>query len=289
MRHIRIASFAQLLSMFPDVPALLRTPAPYLSNWRTHHAQDSGCGAYEETSFSHGPQATELEDSLMARCEDFCARKASRKKFRVTRAVTGLNLDAIKANVAAQLFQHHFGQIEIGFTMVDRHVDIYPPGSLRRICTEQRVLRTCFRALSIILYGLAIVISICLLFTGLLLAVQVEMAAVSYLTWRHTHDVASLYFRALFGTIAVGGTLLSLLAFVRQGVIAAFEVKHWSDHSVEWTAWRWDESAGQRTRQYAGLNEVEWVQKHAPFLRRLVENKFHGDATDLMDACVRSP
>jgi hypothetical protein len=205
----------------------------------------------------------------------------------VTRKIIGLDSAALGAHVTALLYAHHVGKIEIGFTTVDERIDIYPPGSLHQVAAEQRTIQACFKNFGIFALG---VMGVCgfafVCATGVLL-MHFFLTIAGEGTWSDIGHWAFMYSRTLLifiCAVVVAGFMVNL---IRKWVNAHFGVQKWAIYDVDWAVWQWDESHGQqRVKKYAGLSEAQWVQTHAQFLRRLVTNKFQGDATDLMEILV---
>jgi hypothetical protein len=203
-----------------------------------------------------------------------------RKSFRVTREVSGIDLDAIQTGVTSLLRPQYLGKLDIGFTIVDESVDIYPASSLDQIRVEHRrgelILNTLLWPV-LALWGLcAFVFAVSLVPLVMMFLFDQDRSGVA--RWAYT------YFRNL--GIFIGASAAVILIYLVLYILIAgpFMTKKWNIYTVDWAVSRWDESSGQPVKKYAGLSEAEWIQSHAQFLRRLVEGNFEGDATGFMDS-----
>jgi hypothetical protein len=71
---------------------------------------------------------TDRKKELLDWCDDFCANKSALKIFRVSRNVTGLDTEYIKAGIEPLVRQTHYrGHIDVTFPIADKNVDIYTP------------------------------------------------------------------------------------------------------------------------------------------------------------------
>jgi hypothetical protein len=218
--------------------------------------------------------------SLFEWCEHYCAEVSFRKSFRVTREVSGIDLDAIQTGVTSLLRPQYLGKLDIGFTIVDESVDIYPASSLDQIRVEHRrgelILNTLLWPV-LALWGLcAFVFAVSLVPLVMMFLFDQDRSGVA--RWAYT------YFRNL--GIFIGASAAVILIYLVLYILIAgpFMTKKWNIYTVDWAVSRWDESSGQPVKKYAGLSEAEWIQSHAQFLRRLVEGNFEGDATGFMDS-----
>jgi hypothetical protein len=222
----------------------------------------------------------ESEKDLLEWCEDYCSDKSFRKQFRVTRTLEGYDFGAVKAAVTLMLRPEYLGKVEVGFTVVDQHVEICPPKLLSRLSVESKRIEM---ASKIVLIPIMIVAGFCLM----LLAGVGMLALVLY--WfgaDHPGYLGLLFLRSL-GIYLVVVAAIAVLYFSVYGVVSAiFDTRKWHIYNVNWSITTpSEESSGPSSaRKYAGLSETQWVEKNAALLRRLVEGKFEGDATSFIDA-----
>jgi hypothetical protein len=223
---------------------------------------------------------------LLEWCEDYCSYESFRKQFRVTRTVEGLDFGAIKAGVTLLLRPEYLGKVEVGFTVVDEHIDICPPKLIGQVNTEQKRMQLMSNIIvipTIILGGGCLAVLICIGFLALI---------IYWFGGEDKRDIGLFFLRCLGLYVGVVGAVV-VVYFSLHAVTAAFlGTKKWNIYTVNWkiaTASSEVIPGQSSTKRYAGLSEAQWMEKNAAFLRRLVEGKFEGDATSFIDAPLTRP
>jgi hypothetical protein len=220
------------------------------------------------------------EKSLLEWCQHYCGSQHPRRSFRVTRRIRGLGLSDIRKGVISLLRPQYFGNIEIGFTVVDVHVDIYPQRHIdQKITTRKRRLPILWVfGMPFFVISLALTIG----FVGWFIAVIFTLFFNN--SKGEAAGFASNFFHSfgIFVGVALGvGTTIALLLSV---VDPPFPEKKWHIYTVHWDVSKWVEVSGRRVLKYAGLSESQWLLLNGALLRRLAERNFEGDATSFLDA-----
>jgi hypothetical protein len=203
---------------------------------------------------------------LLEWCSHYCSDTSFRKQFRVTRTLAGYDFAAIKAGVTLLLRPGYLGKLEIGFTVVDEHVDICPPGLVRKLNAEHKRHEL---ASTIVL--VPVIVGAGFGLTVLLVSALLQRDHV----WSFLLRGGGMYLGAVAG--------VTVAYFVVHAVVlAVLDTRKWHAYKVNWAVATVDETTS--AKRYAGLTEAQWMEKNAAMLRRLVEGRFEGDATSFVDA-----
>ncbi|KAK4539653.1 hypothetical protein LTR36_010479 [Oleoguttula mirabilis] len=103
--------------------------------WRPRIAANSDCvhrGGWRKTRAEGYKQDIEVgsepRPDLVHWCKDYCDSKATLKIFRVTRDVSGVDHDYLRAQIEPLIRSTNYrGHIDISFPIEEKHVDIYNP------------------------------------------------------------------------------------------------------------------------------------------------------------------